>query len=173
LKMIVCVSGTPGTGKTTVAKRYAKQHHLQYIPVQDIIKTKKVYESYDSRRKCYVVPTEKLNIELIALIKEFRRRQYSKILKARNKKGKKTTIKKNQSAYKGLVFDSHLSHYLPARYVDLCIITRCSLPVLRKRLAKRKYAEQKIRDNLEAEIFEVCLQEARERGHKIKVTKTG
>ena len=34
-----------------------------------------------------------------------------------------------------------------------------------KRLVKRKYSVKKIRDNLDAEIFDVCLNEAKEKGH--------
>jgi len=67
------------------------------------------------------------------------------------------------------VIDSHLSHYLPKKFVDLCIITKCDLKVLKKRLEKRGYSKEKIRENLNAEIFDVCLVEANERKHNIMV----
>ena len=70
---------------------------------------------------------------------------------------------------KGIVIDSHLSHHLPKKLVSQCIVMRCSLKTLVRRLQKKGYSKRKIRENLEAEIFEVCLQEARERGHAIKV----
>ena len=71
-----------------------------------------------------------------------------------------------------LVIDSHLSHYLPKKYVKLCVVTKCDLKVLKKRLEKRKYSKGKVRENLDAEIFDVCLNEAKELGHKVKVVDT-
>ena len=75
-------------------------------------------------------------------------------------------------ALKGIIIDSHLSHYLPKKYVDLCVITKCSLKTLEKRLKKKKYSKEKIKENLECEIFDVCLNEAKEAGHKILVVDT-
>ena len=43
---------------------------------------------------------------------------------------------------------------------------------LKKRLEKRGYSKQKIRENMDAEIFDVCLNEAKEEGHKIKIVRT-
>ncbi len=62
--------------------------------------------------------------------------------------------------------DSHISHYLPPKMVNVCIVLTCSnLKVLKKRLQRRKYLQHKIRENLDAELFQVCLMEAREQGH--------
>jgi len=54
----------------------------------------------------------------------------------------------------------------------LCIVTKCDLKKLESRLKKRKYSQSKIRENLDAEIFDVCLNEAKENGHKIMVVDT-
>ena len=35
--MIIIISGTPGTGKTTFAKKIAKEKNLEYIDVKKII----------------------------------------------------------------------------------------------------------------------------------------
>lgn len=142
--MIIIISGTPGTGKTEVAKLIAKKKKLKYIDVNKLIKENKLYEKYDKKLKTYIVNPKKLNSFLIKLIKK----------------------------EKNLVIDSHLAHYLPKKYVDLCIITKCDLKILKKRLEKRKYSKEKIRENLDSEIFDVCLREAEEIGHKIKVVDT-
>jgi len=76
---------------------------------------------------------------------------------------------------KKVVIDSHLSHYLPKKYVELCIVTHCDIVVLKKRLEKRKYSQLKIRENLDAEIFQTCLTEAQEQRHtilEVDTTKT-
>lgn len=142
--MVIIVSGTPGTGKTQVAKLIAKKRKLKYININKLIKKNKLYEKYDKKLKTYIVNTKKLNKFLIKLIKK----------------------------EKNVVIDSHLGHYIPKKYVDLCIITKCDLKVLKKRLEKRKYSKEKIRENLDSEIFDICLREAEEIGHKIKVVDT-
>ena len=61
---------------------------------------------------------------------------------------------------------------MPGRYIDLCIITKCNLKVLEKRLKNKKYSKEKIRENMDAEIFDVCLNEAKENKHKIMIVDT-
>ena len=86
---------------------------------------------------------------------------------------KKISIKnKNNKTKKGIIIDSHLSHYLPEKYADLCIIAKCNLKVLENRLKKKGYSKSKVRENLDAEIFDVCLNEAKENKHKIIVIDT-
>ncbi len=145
---VTIVTGTPGTGKTTVAKRLAKQKKVVYIDVNHIIKANRLDREYSKKWKSHLVDVDKLNKILIKIIKEYQ--------------------KKKQS----LIIDSHLSHYLPAKYVDLCIVTKCSLKKLQQRLKKRKYNAKKIRENMDAEIMDVCLLEAIVNKHKVKVITT-
>ena len=142
--MIICVTGVPGTGKTTVSKLIAKEYDLKYIDVNKLIKEEKLYDEYDKKEKEYVVDERKLSKFLVEVIKIEKR----------------------------LVIDSHLSHYINKKYVDLVIVTKCELKELDKRLKKRRYNKEKIRDNLDSEIFNVCFNEAKERGHKIFVVDT-
>ncbi|MBD3164455.1 AAA family ATPase [Candidatus Woesearchaeota archaeon] len=146
----ICITGTPATGKTTLAKVLMKELEYPVLDIKKFIKEKKLAEEYDPIRKCDVVDTEKLNKEIIREIKKVRK-QYSP---------------------EGIIIDSHLSHYLPEEYVDLCIITKCSLKELSKRLKKRKYSRQKTRENLDAEIFDTCLNEGKEKKHKTFVINT-
>ncbi len=146
----ICVTGVPGTGKTTIAKKLAKKLNYYYVDVNKLISKYKLSEGYDRKRKTKIVDVEELNKFLINQIKQF-------------KKNKKI---------KGVIIDSHLSHYLPKSYVDLCIVTKCSIKELNKRLKKKKFHKEKIKENLEAEIFDTCLNEALERKHKIFVVDT-
>jgi len=69
---------------------------------------------------------------------------------------------------KDTIIDSHITHLLPKKRVDLCIILTCSnLKKLEGRLKERMYSKKKIRENLDAEIFQICLMEAQENGHKV------
>ena len=145
----IIVTGTPGTGKTVIAKKIAKQKKYLYVDVKKLIKNFKLSTEYDKKRKSLVVDLNKLNKVLIDIIK----------------------ICKDQKV-KGIVIDSHLSHYLPKKYVDLCVVTRTDTKKLYSRLKKRKYSKAKIDENMEAEIMQIILEEAREQKHKIKVIAT-
>jgi len=65
-----------------------------------------------------------------------------------------------------------LAHYIPKKYVDFCVVTKCDLKVLKKRLEKRKYPESKVRENIDAEIFDICLMEAIEAKHNLIILDT-
>jgi len=167
----IIVTGIPGTGKTTLAKELAKKLNFQYIDVNKVIKDNKLSEKYDKKRKSKIVDIKKLNKVLINNIKKINNKQdpiknNSNILKKINK------FKTNNKIIKGIIIDSHLSHYLPKKYVDLCVVTKCNLKILEKRLKKRRYSKKKIRENMDAEIFDVCLNESREAGHKVIVIIT-
>jgi broad-specificity NMP kinase len=48
-------------------------------------------------------------------------------------------------------------------------VCKCELKKLKKRLEKRKYSQKKIRENVDSEIFDICLNEAVEKGHQIAI----
>ncbi len=137
--MRLIITGNPGTGKTYLAKKLAKLLNLKYIDVKSIIEKKKIYDSYDKKMRCYVVPIPKLKSALKPILKQ-----------------------------DNIIIDSHLSHYLDPKDIDLCIVKRCpDLKKLKRRLEKRKYSKAKVRENLDCEIFDICLNEAKENKHNI------
>ena len=140
--MIIVITGTPGTGKTTLAKILMDNLNFPILDVNKFIKEKKLSSGYDKVNKCEIIDIKTLNKEII---KEIKKVQQEK--------------KPN-----GVIIDSHLSHYLPKKYIDLCLVTKCELKTLEKRLKERKYTKNKIRDNLDSEIFDICLNEAKEAG---------
>lgn len=141
----IIVSGTPGTGKTFLSKKLAKALQFNYIDVKKVISKNKLKERYDRKRASWVVDEKKLAGVLEGIIK---------------------------NSKEDLVIDSHLSHFINPRLADLCIITKCNLKVLEKRLKKKGYKKDKIRENLDCEIFDICLNEAKEKGHKIFIADT-
>jgi len=50
--------------------------------------------------------------------------------------------------------EGHLAHLLPC---DRIVVLRCRPDELKKRLAKRQYRKEKVRENAEAEALDVCL----------------
>ena len=164
---VIIVTGSPGTGKTKLAKKLAKQKHYEYINVSKLVKNGKLYDYYDRKRRTYVVDTKKLNKFLIEIIKMYKCNKHPALTKSggAGRPNKKDKVK-------GIIIDSHMSHYLPKKYVNLCIVTKCNLKQLKTRLKRRKYNKAKIRENLDCEIFDVCLTEAKEKDHKIKIIDT-
>ena len=141
---VICVTGAVGCGKTTYARKLAKRLGYTYVDVRALLTAHGLDTDVDVARECIIVDVKKLNKVLIRLIK-----------KGGN-----------------LVLDSHLSHYLPSRYVTRVIVCTTSLQEQKKRLEKRGYSAAKVRENLDAAIFDVCLVEAVEAGHTVEVVHT-
>ena len=99
---------------------------------------KEISTGYDKSGKCYIIDIKKLE-----------------------------KLVKKESKENNLIIDSHVAHLLPKKLVDLCIILTCDLKILNKRLIKRGYGKKKVRENLDAEIFQVCLEEANTKRHKV------
>lgn len=145
---VIIVTGTPSTGKTTLAKQIEKKYCFKRLDVNAIIKKNKLREGYDRKNKCWIIDEYRFTSVLEAVVREKRKNR------------------------KKIVIDSHLSHYLSPRFVDICLVTRCDLDELYRRLKKKRYPKNKIEENMECEIMEVCLQEAYERKHVLIVVDT-
>lgn len=141
---ILLIRGTPGTGKSTLAKYLAPKLKLKILDLKPLLK--KTAEGYDQKKNCLIINTKKLSKEILKIIK----------------KEKQT-----------LIISTHLDLPLPKKYIKICLITCCSdLKKLKKRLEKRKYSPEKIKENLESEIFSVCLEEAKEKNYPLLLIDT-
>lgn len=140
----VLITGTPSTGKTTVAKALAEEMGCRYIDVKEIIKEQGLSEGYDKKRKCDIVDENKLRKILDDMIEKTR---------------------------ECMIIDSHMSHFSTNKDT-VCVVTRCSIAELERRMKERDYDNDKIEDNKECEIMEVCENEAFELGHKLVIVDT-
>ncbi len=132
---VIAITGTPGTGKTTLAKRiydYFKHENKRvYLITQDeLIKRTNSNIGFDHERNSIIVDEDKLR-------KDF-----------------KKSFESELNEYEIIIIDSHISHELKEN-VDLAIITKCDLEELKKRLIKRGYHEMKIHENINAELLNV------------------
>src|SRR3989344_6117921 len=138
-KILIVITGSPGVGKSTLAGFLVKKLKLGRLDLHHHYK--RISVGYNRSKQSYDVDYDKFE----KLVKE-----------------------KLQRSKHGLIIDSHISHLLPKKMVDLCIVLICSdLKKLEKRLKARKYSKNKIRENLDAEIFQVCLAEAKDKRHKV------
>ena len=143
-KILIAISGSPGVGKSTLAKYLVKKLGFDRLDLHHYYK--RISTGYNHSKQSYDINYKKFE----KLVKE-----------------------KLHQSKKGLIIDSHISHLLPAKLVDVCIVLTCAdLKKLEKRLQQRRYSKKKIRENLDAEIFQICLMEAKEKGHKVLVFDT-
>lgn len=79
-------------------------------------------------------------------------------------------IKKLSRKIKGMlkknaIVEGHLSHLLS--FGDIVIVLRINPKILKKRLEKKGFGKEKVRENLEAEALDVCLVESLERHENV------
>jgi adenylate kinase len=62
----------------------------------------------------------------------------------------------------GYILDWHACDLFPERWIDLVIVLRCDSTLLYDRLTARGYKDKKLEENMDSEIMQVLLDEARE-----------
>ena len=142
--MIIALTGTPGTGKTTVCgilsehSQYRKQFHI--IDLNKIVLGEKLYTGKDETRDTYEADMDKLEERVKEIISQVRQDM-------------------------DIIMEGHLSHLLPS---DVIIVLRTHPVALRKRLGKRKnYSFSKVKENANAEALDVILVESAERSKNV------
>mmetsp|Transcript_82545 Transcript_82545/g.242193 ORF Transcript_82545/g.242193 Transcript_82545/m.242193 type:complete len:177 (-) Transcript_82545:33-563(-) len=131
----VLVTGTPGVGKTTFCEALAQsvQPEMRHLEVGRLVRERKLYREWDDEMDCSIFDEDLVCDELETLLAEG-----------------------------GQVVDFHSAGFLPDDWFDLVLVLRADTSTLWSRLEKRHYGEAKIQQNVEAEIFQTCLDEARE-----------
>ncbi|KAF8416525.1 P-loop containing nucleoside triphosphate hydrolase protein [Tirmania nivea] len=129
----IIITGTPGVGKTTHAQLLADLTPLEHFSINDIIKNKRCHTRFDEEFKSWIVDENKLLDEI------------------------EDEVKRG-----GKIIDWYACDLFPERWVDLVVVLRTDNMMLFDRLTKRKYHEEKITENIDAEIMQVILEEARE-----------
>ena len=142
--VVIAVSGTPCTGKSTLSKALSEAFGWEYININRLMQASGIPIKKDTMRACKTVDLGDLD----------------------------SFVRFRLARCNNAVIDSHMSHLLNKRLVDLCIILGCDLALLKSRLEKRGYSPLKVKENLDSEIFQVCLTEAQRRGHDILYIRT-
>ncbi len=142
--MLIGLTGTPGTGKTSVSKFLESKRHWKVIHLNEMIKEEHLYTEIDEERDAVIADMELVRQRLEEIIS-----------------GKESEL---------IILESHLAHYI----ADIVIVLRLYPTELKIRLEARGYAEEKIRENIEAEALDVILIEAFEWCEKVfEINTTG
>ncbi|KAL4129442.1 hypothetical protein PRIC2_005450 [Phytophthora ramorum] len=130
----ILVTGTPGTGKTSMCQQLAERSQLlSHLNVGDLVKERGLHSGRDEEFDCFVLDEDKVCDEM-----------------------------EDMMAEGGKVVDFHTCDFFPERWFDLVVVLRADNTTLFDRLQKRGYSDKKVAENVECEIMEVVLQEARE-----------
>ncbi|CAG8472623.1 9917_t:CDS:2 [Diversispora eburnea] len=129
----ILITGTPGTGKTTLCELVAETTGLIHIDVGKLVKEKGLHQGFDQEYQSYIIDDDKIIDEL-----------EDKLLKGGN------------------IVDFHSCEIFPERWFDLVLVLRTNNTILYDRLETRGYIQKKITENIECEIFQEILEEAKE-----------
>ncbi|KAF2847273.1 P-loop containing nucleoside triphosphate hydrolase protein [Plenodomus tracheiphilus IPT5] len=131
----IIITGTPGVGKTTHAEQLARATGFKHISVNQIVKDEGFHEGKDEETGSWIVDEDKLldHLETLPL-----------------------------HSTGGYILDWHACDLFPERWIDLVIVLRCDSTVLYDRLTSRGYSGKKLEENMDSEIMQVLLDEARE-----------
>lgn len=142
----IVISGTPGTGKSTLVEELRKQSELKdfnFVNVSKFAIENNLVESYDQELETQVIDEENL-IEKLRI----------------NLEGKERNI---IECIEGDLLEDDL--------VDWLFVCKTDNTILYDRLKARQYNERKLTQNIEAEIFGVIWENAIEHFGESKVTE--
>lgn len=128
----VVITGTPGVGKTTLCRELASSTGLVHLDINKIVKENDCSDGFDKELDTVIVDEDKL-LDVVEPILE----DGSQII------------------------DWHACDLFPEALIDLIVVVRCKTETLFDRLKARQYGDKKIEENMDAEIMEVILSEAR------------
>lgn len=130
---IIIISGTPGTGKTSVSNKVSEMINAKIISLNELAISGKFTLEYDKDRDTYIVDFDKLIPYVVNHIE---------------------VLKKQKQKY--LIIEGHFSDIIPNKFIDYAFVLRCDPEYLYNRLKERDYNKQKIIENIQAEILGNC-----------------
>ncbi|XP_076303027.1 adenylate kinase isoenzyme 6-like [Lasioglossum baleicum] len=128
----ILVTGTPGVGKSLMSRTLSEKTGLTWIDVSKFAIEKECLEEYDEVYQCPILDEDKLLDEMEGLMCEG-----------------------------GKIVDYHGADFFPERWFDIVFVLRTDNTILYDRLRERGYTGKKLEDNIDCEIFQTILEEAK------------
>ena len=125
----IVISGTPGTGKTTISKILSKELNAPHLNLSSLAFEKGFVEKKDPNRNTYLIDEEGLR----KYVEEF--------------------IRKTEGL---VIIDSHYGEFLDDALILKIFVLRLNPSVLLRRLISKGYNPRKVKENLEAELVGSC-----------------
>lgn len=131
---VIVITGSVGTGKTTVSKILAEELGCEHIDLGEVAVKKKFILSFNDRRISFIADLPRLTEFVTGLVEK-------------------------TEGY--VIVDGHYAPaVVPLRLVSIAVVLRCDPDQLRGRLSRLTAMEGKIAENVEAEIIDLCLYDA-------------
>ncbi|XP_039123251.1 adenylate kinase isoenzyme 6 homolog [Dioscorea cayenensis subsp. rotundata] len=128
----ILVTGTPGTGKTTTSSLVADATGLRHIDVSSLVRSKNLHDGWDEEFDCHIINEDLVCDEL-----------------------------EDMMEVGGNIVDYHGCDFFPERWFDSVVVLQTDNSILHDRLTSRGYMGSKLTNNIECEIFQVLLEEAK------------
>jgi len=128
----IMITGTPGTGKSSLSKELAERTAFQWLEVSKLAKDWGCLSGFDEEYQCSVLDEDKLLDTLEPIM-----------------------------ALGGKIIDYHGCEFFPERWFDIVFVLRTDNTILYDRLQERGYTGKKLTENVECEIFQTLLEEAK------------
>ncbi len=146
MKRIIAVTGTPGTGKTTISERLLKSlKNAELIRANDIVRERKLFTARDRHGS--------LIVKMKGLESELNRR-----------------VRASKADF--VIVEGHLLCDIRIRGA-VAVVVREHPATLLKRLRSRGYPRQKIEDNIVSEAIDYCGVNAASRYRKVYEVESG
>lgn len=139
-KFNVLVTGTPGSGKTSLCQMLQDELGLIHIEIGKIVKEQQFYSEFDPSFDSYLIEQED----------EDRLLDYLEPVMVKG----------------GCCVDYHSSEFFPRRWFGMVLVLRANTSKIYDRLTARGYSDAKREENMDAEISGVCEDEARRAYHE-------
>ena len=133
-KRIVVVTGTPGVGKTVVSSLLASRLNAFHIDLGKLVEQEKLWSGVDKTRKTLIADMSKVSKRVQEMIEHSER---------------------------DIVLDGHYAvDVVPAKSIRIVFVLRREPDELRRLMEKRGFEGKKLKENLAAEVLDVCLYNA-------------
>ena len=133
----ILIAGTPGTGKSSLCEKIREimpaEGHVKVINLGEFAKENDFLGDWDDKYECHEIDEDKVLDELEDVI-----------------------------ATGNIIIEHHVVDFFPERWFDAVFVLRTDSTKLYDRLSERKYNSKKLEDNVQCEIFQTILDEARE-----------
>ncbi len=142
-KRVILITGTPCTGKTTLATKLAATLNAQYINLTELAQTQNLTQGQDKQRNTTIIDEHKMQQKIKQLI---------------------------TNAQTDIIIDGHYAPAVtPKNQTTHIFVLRRNPTQLRETMQKSGFNTQKQKENLTAEILDTCLIEALQNQSKEKI----
>ncbi|CAM9002976.1 unnamed protein product [Rhodiola kirilowii] len=129
----ILVTGTHGNGQNDDVRSASRGTGLRHVNIGELVKEKNLHDGWDDEFECHVINEDLICDELEDSMEEG-----------------------------GVIVDYHGCDFFPERWFDCVVVLQTDNSVLYDRLSDRGYTGSKLSNNIECEIFQTLLEEAKE-----------